>query len=89
MLCGVNTGLPGFSNADAKGEWSGFDVDFCRAVASAIFNDPTKVKFIPLDANQRFKELGNRTDRHSLAQFDLDDVARDGLRAAFRRRVIL
>jgi general L-amino acid transport system substrate-binding protein len=36
-------------------------VDFCRAVASAIFNDPTKVKFIPLDANQRFKELGNRT----------------------------
>jgi general L-amino acid transport system substrate-binding protein len=61
VLCGVNTGLPGFSNADAKGEWSGFDVDFCRAVASAIFNDPTKVKFIPLDANQRFKELGNRT----------------------------
>jgi general L-amino acid transport system substrate-binding protein len=61
VLCGVNTGLPGFSNADAKGEWSGFDVDFCRAVASAIFNDPTKVKFVPLDANQRFKELGNRT----------------------------
>ncbi len=61
VLCGVNTGLPGFSNADAKGEWSGFDVDFCRAVAAAIFNDPTKVKFVPLDANQRFKELGNRT----------------------------
>jgi general L-amino acid transport system substrate-binding protein len=61
VLCGVNTGLPGFSIADAKGDWSGFDVDFCRAVASAIFNDPTKVKFVPLDANQRFKELGNRT----------------------------
>lgn len=61
VLCGVNTGLPGFSNADAKGEWSGFDVDFCRAVASAIFNDPAKVKFVPLDASQRFKELGNRT----------------------------
>jgi general L-amino acid transport system substrate-binding protein len=61
VLCGVNTGLPGFSNADAKGEWSGFDVDFCRAVAAAIFNDPKKVKFVPLDANQRFKELGNRT----------------------------
>ena len=60
-LCGVNTGLPGFSSADAKGEWSGFDVDFCRAVAAAIFNDPKKVKFVPLDANQRFKELGNRT----------------------------
>ena len=61
VLCGVNTGLPGFSSADAKGEWSGFDVDFCRAVAAAIFNDPAKVKFVPLDANQRFKELGNRT----------------------------
>jgi len=61
VLCGVNTGLPGFSSADAKGEWSGFDVDFCRAVASAIFNDPTKVKFIPLNASQRFKELQNRT----------------------------
>lgn len=61
VLCGVSTGLPGFSNADAKGEWSGFDVDFCRAVASAIFDDPKKVKFVPLDASQRFKELGNRT----------------------------
>jgi general L-amino acid transport system substrate-binding protein len=61
VLCGVNTGLPGFSAADAKGEWAGFDVDFCRAVAAAVFNDPKKVKFVPLDANQRFKELGNRT----------------------------
>ena len=60
VLCGVNTGLPGFSNPDDKGNWSGFDVDFCRAVAAAIFNDPSKVKFLPLDANQRFKELQNR-----------------------------
>src|SRR6266568_2392253 len=49
VLCGVNTGLPGFSSADDKGNWSGFDVDFCRAVAAAIFDDPTKVKFISLD----------------------------------------
>ena len=58
--CGVNTGLPGFSAQDDKGTWSGFDVDFCRAIAAAIFDDPNKVKFVPLDANERFTELGNR-----------------------------
>src|SRR6266513_3369921 len=60
VLCGVNTGLPGFSSADAKGNWSGFDVDFCRAIAAAIFDDPTKVKFVPLDASERFTELQKR-----------------------------
>ncbi len=60
VLCGVNKGLPGFSIPDDKGNWTGFDVDFCRAVASAIFDDPTKATFIPLDANERFKELQNR-----------------------------
>jgi general L-amino acid transport system substrate-binding protein len=60
VLCGVNRGLPGFSIPDDKGNWTGFDVDFCRAVAAAIFNDPTKAKFIPLDANERFRELQNR-----------------------------
>jgi general L-amino acid transport system substrate-binding protein len=58
--CGVNTGLPGFSSADEKGSWSGFDVDFCRAIAAAIFDDPKKVKFVPLDAKERFTELANR-----------------------------
>src|ERR1700738_516340 len=60
VLCGVNTGLPGFSIPDDKGNWTGFDVDFCRAVAAAIFDDPSKAKFIPLDSNERFKELQNR-----------------------------
>src|ERR1700752_3036269 len=60
VLCGVNKGLPGFSIPDDKGNWSGFDVDFCRAVAAAIFNDPSKAKFVPLDANERFKELQSR-----------------------------
>jgi general L-amino acid transport system substrate-binding protein len=60
VLCGVNTGLPGFSNPDANGKWSGFDVDFCRALSAAIFDDPNKVKFVPLDANERFKELQSR-----------------------------
>ena len=60
VYCGVNTGLPGFSAKDDKGKWSGFDVDFCRAIAAAIFNDPNKVNFIPLDAKERFEELGKR-----------------------------
>jgi general L-amino acid transport system substrate-binding protein len=58
--CGVNSGLPGFSDMDARGNWSGFDVDFCRAIAAAIFNDPAKVKFVPLDAKERFVELQKR-----------------------------
>jgi general L-amino acid transport system substrate-binding protein len=60
VFCGVNTGLPGFSAQDEKGEWTGFDVDFCRAIASAIFDDPRKVSFVPLDAKERFAELANR-----------------------------
>jgi general L-amino acid transport system substrate-binding protein len=60
VLCGVNAGLPGFSAPDEKGNWTGFDVDFCRAVAAAIFDDPKKAKFIPLEANERFKELQSR-----------------------------
>src|SRR6201995_4849989 len=61
VVGGVNTGLPRFAVPDEKGNWTGFDVDFCRAVAAAIFDDPNKAKFIPLDANERFKELQNRT----------------------------
>lgn len=57
IQCGVSQGLPGFSNPDSKGNWTGLDVDFCRAVASAIFNDPTKVKFTPLSAKERFTAL--------------------------------
>jgi general L-amino acid transport system substrate-binding protein len=58
--CGVNTDLPGFSAQNDKGEWAGFDVDFCRAIAAAIFDDPKKVKFVPLDAKERFTELAKR-----------------------------
>jgi len=61
VYCGVNTGLPGFAVQDEKGTWIGFDVDFCRAIAAAIFNDPGKVKFVPLDARERFAELQKRT----------------------------
>lgn len=57
VQCGVTQGLPGFSNPDDKGNWSGLDVDFCRALASAIFDDPTKVKFTPLNTKDRFTAL--------------------------------
>ena len=57
LICGVSQGLPGFSNPDDKGNWTGFDVDVCRAVAAAIFNDASKVKFSPLNAKDRFEAL--------------------------------
>ena len=57
LTCGVSQGLPGFSNKDAKGQWAGLDVDFCRALAAAIFNDATKVAFVPLSAEERFGTL--------------------------------
>ncbi len=57
VQCGVSQGLPGFSNPDSQNNWTGLDVDFCRAVASAIFNDPNKVKFSPLSAKERFTAL--------------------------------
>ena len=57
LRCGVNIGLAGFSAPDDKGEWQGLDVDFCRAVSSAIFKDPAKVKFVPLSAKERFTAL--------------------------------
>ena len=83
VLCGVNKGLPGFSIPDDKGNWTGFDVDFCRAVAAAIFDDPKKAKFVPLDANERFKELQKPQGRHPLPQLDLEHVARAELRSLF------
>ena len=54
LICGVSQGLPGFSSPDDKGNWTGFDVDFCRALAAAVLNDATKVKFTPLSAKDRF-----------------------------------
>ncbi|MBB6487553.1 MULTISPECIES: amino acid ABC transporter substrate-binding protein [Rhizobium] len=57
IQCGANTGLLGFAQPDASGNWAGFDIDFCRAVASAVFGDPTKVKFTPLSAKDRFTAL--------------------------------
>jgi general L-amino acid transport system substrate-binding protein len=57
LNCGSNTGMAGYGIADRQGNWTGFDVDFCRALAAAIFDDPNKVKFIPTTGQNRFTAL--------------------------------
>ncbi len=57
LSCGVSTGIAGFSATDSSGEWKGIDVDGCKAVASAVFGDPSKVKYVPLTAKERFTAL--------------------------------
>ena len=57
LQCGVTSGLPGFSQPDDKGNWTGIDVDTCRAVAAAIFGDAKAVEFTPLTAKERFTAL--------------------------------
>jgi general L-amino acid transport system substrate-binding protein len=57
VVCGVNTGLAGFSAADSSGNWTGLDVDVCKAVAAATLGDASKVKYVPLNAQQRFTAL--------------------------------
>ena len=73
VKCGVSQGLPGFSNADASGNWTGVDVDLCRAVAAATLGDSGKVKFFPLD------DAGNEVENPSpeqLAQLQNDVATR-------------
>ena len=54
LICGVSQGIPGFSTPDDKGNWTGIDVDFCRALAAAVLNDAAKVQFRPLSTKDRF-----------------------------------
>ncbi|MCC2688965.1 MAG: amino acid transporter substrate-bindnig protein [Rhizobiaceae bacterium] len=61
LRCAVNTGLAGFAAPNDKGEFAGFDVDYCKAVAAAIFNDPSKVEYTPTTAKDRFEVLANGT----------------------------
>ncbi len=60
LRCGVSEGIQGFSIRDAAGNWSGIDVDFCRAVAAAVLGDPSKVRFVPLIATARFPSIASR-----------------------------
>ena len=57
LVCGVNTGIAGFAQPDSQGVWRGFDVDYCRAVAIALFNDANKVRYVPTTAQSRFTAL--------------------------------
>ena len=57
VICGVNPSLPGFAAADSQGNWSGLDVDVCKAVAATLLGDASKVKWTPLNASQRFAAL--------------------------------
>ncbi len=59
VACGVSQGLPGFSESDESGNFSGIDVDFCRAVAAAVLNDAQAVEFTPLSAKDRFTALSS------------------------------
>jgi general L-amino acid transport system substrate-binding protein len=60
LICGSHPGLPGFGLPDANGNWAGFDIDFCRALSAAIFDDPSKVRFIPMTVKDRFTALQAR-----------------------------
>src|SRR6187200_1287523 len=57
LECGVHLGLPGFSFANDKGEWTGLDVDYCKSLAAAVLGDATKVKFTPTSVQQRWAVL--------------------------------
>ena len=59
VQCGVTEGLPGFSNPDDNNEWTGLEVDYCRALAAAIFDDPDAVRYTPLTTAVRFESLSN------------------------------
>lgn len=59
LNCGVHQGLVGFAYTDNRGEWRGFDVDFCRAMTAAIFGDGSRVRFVPLSADNRFAALSS------------------------------
>lgn len=59
LSCGVSAGLPGFSTPDDQGNWSGIDVELCRAVAAAVLGDADKVRFVPLTAKERFTALAS------------------------------
>jgi general L-amino acid transport system substrate-binding protein len=59
LQCGVTTGLAGFGAPDDKGVWKGLDIDLCKAVATAVLGDPNKVKYVPLNAKERFTALAS------------------------------
>lgn len=57
LICGVDTGVPGFASQDSTGRWQGLDISYCRAIAAALLNDPEKVRYVPTTAAARFTIL--------------------------------
>src|SRR5215475_6336770 len=57
LICGIDTGIPGFAFQDSAGKWQGLDVSYCRAIAAAVLGDPEKVKYVGVTAKVRFTVL--------------------------------
>src|SRR5258708_35374074 len=76
LVCGVNPSLPGFSSADSQGNWTGLDVDICRAIAASILGDAKKGKCVPLNASQRFTALQSG-ELHILSRKTTRSLTRD------------
>ena len=83
VLCGVNKGLPGFSIPDDKGDWTGFDVDFCRAVACGNLRRSEEGEIRSARRQRALQGIAEPDRRHPRAQHDLEHVAREQLRALF------
>ena len=78
--CGVHLGLPGFSFANDKGEWTGLDVDYCKSLAAAVLGDATKVKFTPTSVQQRWAVLqSGQVDLLSMEHRLVDLVTQRGI----------
>ena len=83
LSCGVSTGIPGFSYPDDTGDWQGLDVDFCRAVAAAVLDDPNAVQFVPLDFEQSFAALASGEVDLLGGNISREDVRQSGYRFFF------
>ena len=88
LICGSNPGLAGFGLPDDQGVYKGLDVDECRAIAAAIFNDPNKVKYLPINAKDRPTILASGEIDVLDPQHDLDAVARDRRHVLHRRQLL-
>ena len=88
LICGANPGLAGFGLPDDQGVYKGLDVDECRAIAAAIFNDPSKVKYLPINAKDRPTILASGQIDVLDPQHHLDDVARDRRHVLHRRQLL-
>ena len=86
LVCGVSTGVAGFSLTDSKGVMQGIDADTCRAVAAAILGDGNKIRFVPTEHDQPVHRAAIRRDRPAGPLDDLDARPRSQPRSRIRRR---